>query len=77
VARPPASAASPASRVPPQPQPAPDAPHRLLQLPGSATAGRDVRELTQALAGELSAVWSITPSAAVLTPGAPRFTFRR
>jgi DNA/RNA-binding domain of Phe-tRNA-synthetase-like protein len=39
------------------------------------SAASDVRELTEALAGELEAVWSVTPSVAVLSPAAPRFTF--
>jgi DNA/RNA-binding domain of Phe-tRNA-synthetase-like protein len=38
-------------------------------------AAPDVSELTAALAGELGAVWSVTPSAAVLTSSEPRFTF--
>ena len=35
----------------------------------------DVRELTATLAAELGAVWSVTPSAALLTPNEPCFTF--
>ena len=35
----------------------------------------DVRELTATLAAELGAVWSVTPSAALLTLNEPRFTF--
>ncbi|MFI6498230.1 B3/4 domain-containing protein [Nonomuraea typhae] len=38
------------------------------------TAAADVPELVRALAGELTAVWGITPATAVLTPEAPRFT---
>ena len=38
-------------------------------------AASDVRELTATLAAELGAVWSVTPSAALLTPNQPRFTF--
>jgi DNA/RNA-binding domain of Phe-tRNA-synthetase-like protein len=39
------------------------------------SAASDVRELTEALAGELEAVWSVTPAVAVLSPAAPRFSF--
>jgi DNA/RNA-binding domain of Phe-tRNA-synthetase-like protein len=39
------------------------------------SAASDVRELTAALAGELEAVWSVTPVLAVLSPSSPRFTF--
>ena len=39
------------------------------------SAPADVRKLTEDLAGELGAVWSVTPAAAVLTPSSPRFTF--
>jgi DNA/RNA-binding domain of Phe-tRNA-synthetase-like protein len=38
-------------------------------------AASDVRELTATLAAEIGAVWSVTPSAALLTPAEPRFTF--
>jgi len=38
------------------------------------SAAADVRDLTATLAGELEAVWSITPATAVLTPAAARFT---
>ena len=38
-------------------------------------AASDVRELTATLTAELGAVWSGAPSAAVLTPNEPRFTF--
>ncbi len=38
-------------------------------------AASDVRELTATLDAELRAVWSVTPSAALLTPNEPRFTF--
>jgi DNA/RNA-binding domain of Phe-tRNA-synthetase-like protein len=38
-------------------------------------AAPNVDELTGALARELSALWSVTPSAAVLTSSEPRFTF--
>jgi len=38
-------------------------------------AASDVRELTATLTAELGAVWSVTPSAALLTPNEPRFTF--
>jgi hypothetical protein len=34
-----------------------------------------VRELTSAIAGEVEAVWSVAPSAAVLTRSSPRFAF--
>jgi DNA/RNA-binding domain of Phe-tRNA-synthetase-like protein len=40
-----------------------------------ACAASDVRELTEAVAGELAAVWSVTPALAVLSPSSPRFTF--
>jgi DNA/RNA-binding domain of Phe-tRNA-synthetase-like protein len=40
-----------------------------------ACAASDVRELTAALAGELEAVWSVTPVLAVLSPASPRFAF--
>jgi DNA/RNA-binding domain of Phe-tRNA-synthetase-like protein len=39
------------------------------------SAARDVRELTEALTGELAAVWSLAPSAALLTRSSPAFTF--
>ena len=38
-------------------------------------AASDVRELTATLTAELGAVWSVTPSAALLTPNEPGFTF--
>jgi DNA/RNA-binding domain of Phe-tRNA-synthetase-like protein len=38
-------------------------------------AAPDVTELTGTLAAELGAVWSVTPSAAVLTSSEPRITF--
>ena len=38
-------------------------------------AASDVRELTATLAAEIGAVWSVTPSAALLAPAEPRFTF--
>jgi DNA/RNA-binding domain of Phe-tRNA-synthetase-like protein len=38
------------------------------------SAPSDVGKLISALAGELGAIWSITPAAAVLTASAPRFT---
>jgi len=41
------------------------------------SAPADVRQLTQAVAGELEAVWSVTPELAVLSPSSPRFTFGR
>ena len=40
---------------------------------GSASA--DVRQLSAALAGELDAIWSVAPTAAILSPSSPRFTF--
>ena len=40
---------------------------------GSASA--DVRQLCAALAGELDAAWSVVPTAAILSPSSPRFTF--
>jgi DNA/RNA-binding domain of Phe-tRNA-synthetase-like protein len=40
-----------------------------------AEAGRDVRELLAALAGELDAVWSAAAAASVLSQGSRRFTF--
>jgi DNA/RNA-binding domain of Phe-tRNA-synthetase-like protein len=39
------------------------------------SAPADVRKLTEDLAAELEAVWSVIPAAAVLTPSSPRFTF--
>jgi len=39
------------------------------------SAAADVRELTAAVAGELEAVWSVTPALSVLSPSSPRFTF--
>jgi DNA/RNA-binding domain of Phe-tRNA-synthetase-like protein/drug/metabolite transporter (DMT)-like permease len=39
------------------------------------SAACDVRELTSAIAGEVEAVWSVAPSAAVLTRSSPRFAF--
>jgi DNA/RNA-binding domain of Phe-tRNA-synthetase-like protein len=41
------------------------------------SAPSDVPELIAAVAEELSAIWSITPMAAVLSQSAPRFTFRK
>jgi DNA/RNA-binding domain of Phe-tRNA-synthetase-like protein len=38
-------------------------------------AASDIRDLTEALASELAAIYSATPAVAVLTPSAPRFTF--
>jgi DNA/RNA-binding domain of Phe-tRNA-synthetase-like protein len=38
------------------------------------SAPSDMGKLISALAGELGAIWSITPAAAVLTASAPRFT---
>jgi DNA/RNA-binding domain of Phe-tRNA-synthetase-like protein len=37
-------------------------------------APRDVAELVEVLAAELTGVWSSAPSVAILTPGHPRFT---
>jgi DNA/RNA-binding domain of Phe-tRNA-synthetase-like protein len=39
------------------------------------SAPSDVPELTAAIAGELRAVWSVTPTVTVLNESAPRFTF--
>jgi DNA/RNA-binding domain of Phe-tRNA-synthetase-like protein len=39
------------------------------------SAPTDVPELITAIAGELNAIWSITPAAVVLSQSAPRFTF--
>ena len=39
------------------------------------SADTDVRDLTQTLAAELEAVWSVTPAVALLTPSSPRFAF--
>jgi DNA/RNA-binding domain of Phe-tRNA-synthetase-like protein len=39
------------------------------------SAASDVRELIAAVAGELEAVWSVTPALSVLSPSSPRFTF--
>jgi DNA/RNA-binding domain of Phe-tRNA-synthetase-like protein len=41
------------------------------------SAASDVRELIAAVAGELAAVWSVTPALAVLSPSSPRFAFGR
>src|SRR5215813_3301817 len=40
------------------------------------SASSDVPALIAAIAGELTAVWSIAPAAAVLSQSAPRFAFR-
>jgi DNA/RNA-binding domain of Phe-tRNA-synthetase-like protein len=40
------------------------------------SASSDVPELIAAITAELNAVWSITPTAAVLSQSAPRFAFR-
>jgi DNA/RNA-binding domain of Phe-tRNA-synthetase-like protein len=40
-----------------------------------SSASADVRQLSAALAGELDAVWSVAPMAAILSPSSPRFTF--
>jgi DNA/RNA-binding domain of Phe-tRNA-synthetase-like protein len=40
-----------------------------------AEAGRDVRELLAAVAGELDAVWSAAAATSVLSPGSRRFAF--
>ena len=39
------------------------------------SAATDVPELTAAVAGELHALWSLTPTVTVLSPRSPRFTF--
>jgi DNA/RNA-binding domain of Phe-tRNA-synthetase-like protein len=39
------------------------------------SAPSDVSRLTAALAADIKALWSVTPSAAILTAPAPRFTF--
>lgn len=39
------------------------------------SASSDVPQLTAAVAGELAAVWSVTPAVAVLSQSSPRFTF--
>ena len=39
------------------------------------SAATDVPELTAAVAGELHALWSVTPTVTVLSPSSPRFTF--
>jgi DNA/RNA-binding domain of Phe-tRNA-synthetase-like protein len=39
------------------------------------TAASDVPKLIAAIAGELHAIWTITPAATVLCPASPRFTF--
>jgi DNA/RNA-binding domain of Phe-tRNA-synthetase-like protein len=41
------------------------------------SASSDVPALIADLAGELTAIWSITPVAAVLSQSSPRFTFRK
>jgi DNA/RNA-binding domain of Phe-tRNA-synthetase-like protein len=40
-----------------------------------ACAAADMRELSETLAGEVRAVWSVTPAASVLSPSGPQFTF--
>jgi DNA/RNA-binding domain of Phe-tRNA-synthetase-like protein len=39
------------------------------------SASSDVPQLAAAVAGELDALWSVTPTAAVLSQSSPRFTF--
>jgi DNA/RNA-binding domain of Phe-tRNA-synthetase-like protein len=39
------------------------------------SAPSDVPQLTAAVAGELAAVWSVTPVVTVLSQSSPRFTF--
>jgi len=39
------------------------------------SASSDVPQLAAAIAGELDALWSVTPAAAVLSQSSPRFTF--
>jgi DNA/RNA-binding domain of Phe-tRNA-synthetase-like protein len=39
------------------------------------SAATDISELTAAVAGELHALWSLTPTVTVLSPRSPRFTF--
>ena len=39
------------------------------------SAASDVRDLTEALAGELEAIWSVTPAVALLSPSSPGFNF--
>jgi DNA/RNA-binding domain of Phe-tRNA-synthetase-like protein len=39
------------------------------------SASSDVPQLTAAVAGELDALWSVTPATAVLSQSSPRFTF--
>jgi DNA/RNA-binding domain of Phe-tRNA-synthetase-like protein len=41
------------------------------------SASSDVPALIAAVAGELTAIWSITPLTAMLSQSAPRFTFRK
>ena len=41
------------------------------------SAASDVRELIAAVAGELEAVWPVTPMLSVLSPSSPRFAFGR
>jgi DNA/RNA-binding domain of Phe-tRNA-synthetase-like protein len=41
------------------------------------SAVSDIPDLLDAIAGELDAVWSLKPAAAVLTCSSPRFTFRQ
>ena len=40
------------------------------------SASSDVPRLIAAIAGELNAIWSVTPAAAVLSQSAPQFAFR-
>jgi hypothetical protein len=39
------------------------------------TYSSDIPELTAAVAGELHALWALTPTVTVLNPRSPRFTF--
>ena len=39
------------------------------------TAGEDIRRLVDTLAGELAALWPVTPHTAILSQAAPRFDF--
>jgi DNA/RNA-binding domain of Phe-tRNA-synthetase-like protein len=40
-------------------------------------AAPDITRLTAAVAADIEALWSLTPSAAILTASSPRFTFAR
>ena len=40
-----------------------------------ASAAADMKELSETVADELNAIWSVTPAVSVLSPSSPRCTF--